>query len=240
MQAARGRRPLRAELVRSWRHHARARRLLIRDVIIAYALTWLTGYLYGYGLSRTSTWRGAPWEAAVLRFFHHPLPEWLDKVMLFMPYLGTNLTLLPLISILGLWLWRKKRMVVTAVHLAVVCVGALSQNVGMKHLLNRDRPSIFEGRGLYAWASYPSGHAILTVALYFTIAFQLRLARGWRWPFLVAPFIVLLTCYSRLYLAVHWPTDILGGLLMGIVWLAGSWTAFTRYVRATRGEAAVL
>lgn len=237
---ARGRRPLRAEVARLWHLHARARRLLVRDVLLAYALTWAVGYAYGFGLSRTSMWQGSPWEAAVLRAFHHPLPGWLDGMMLAMPYAGTNLTLLPAILLLGVWLWRRQGMVVSAIHLAVVCVGALSQNVAMKHLLNRDRPAIFEGRGLYAWASYPSGHAILTVALYFTIALQLRLARGWRWPFLVAPVIVLLTCYSRLYLAVHWPTDIIGGLLMGLVWLAGSWTAFTRYVRATRGEGAVL
>jgi undecaprenyl-diphosphatase len=198
------------------------------------------GYGYGYGLSRTSMWGGSPWEAAVLRWFHMPLPSWLHQAMLLMPYAGTNLTLLPAILVLGLWLWRRQGMVVSAVHLAVVCIGALSQNVIMKHLLNRDRPAIFERLGLYAWASYPSGHAILTVALYFTIALQLRLARGWRWPFVVAPMIVALTCFSRLYLAVHWPTDIIGGLLMGVTWLAGSWTAFTRYVRATRGERFVL
>jgi undecaprenyl-diphosphatase len=89
-------------------------------------------------------------------------------------------------------------------------------------------------------SSYPSGHVILTVALSFTIAFQLRHARGWRWPTFVAPVIVFLTVYSRVYLAVHWPTDILRGLLIGATWLAGTWTAFTRYVRATRGAGAEL
>lgn len=220
---------------------ASARRALVRDVLVAYAATWLVGWGYGYGLSRTSTWPGAPWERSVLRWFHgHVLPLWLDRVMLWAPYLGTNLTILPLVLLLGFWLWRAHDKVVTAVHLLVVSVGSLSLNPTMKYLLDRPRPELFPRRGLYDWASYPSGHAILTVALYFTVALQLRHVRGWRWPFVVAPLIVLLTCYSRLYLAVHWPTDVLGGLLIGVAWLAGTWTAFTRYIRTTRGDGAVL
>ena len=106
----------------------------------------------------------------------------------------------------------------------------------MKYLLDRPRPALFPLRGLYSWASYPSGHAILTVALYFTLALQLRFALRWRWPFAVAVAMVLITCYSRLYLAVHWPTDVIGGLLIGVVWLAGTWWAFTRYHRAVAAE----
>ena len=149
--------------------------------------------------------------------------------MLFTPYVGTNLTMLPLMFAVGLVLWRKYDEPLVAGQLLVVSIGSLSLNPAMKYLLGRPRPALYPLRGMWTWASYPSGHLILTTALYFTIAMMLLRTRGWRWPFPVALGIVLLTAYSRLYLQVHWPTDLMGGELIGMVWLAGTWYAFARY-----------
>lgn len=194
---------------------------------MAYVGAWAVGIGFGLLLQATGVWRGAAWERAVLRWFHdRPLPHWLDVLMLAAPLFGTNLTILPAMLIVGWWLWKERHEPVLGAHLLIVAVGALSLNPTMKYLLDRDRPALFPLRGMYNWASYPSGHAILTVALYFTLALMLWRARGWRWPFVVAPAIVALTCYSRLYLAVHWPTDLMGGLLIGLVWLIGTWQAF--------------
>ena len=185
---------------------------------------------FGYGLKGTLWWDGgALWERELLRLFHHTLPGPLDRAMIGSVYLGTNLVLLPAMLVLGLWLWRVKHAALAAIHLLVVCIGSLSMNATMKYMLARDRPTLFPQRGLYAWASYPSGHIILTTALYFTAALMLRRARGWHWPFVVAALMVAVTCYSRLYLSVHWPTDLVGGMLIGVVWLAGTWKAFTSF-----------
>ena len=196
-------------------------------MLAAYVAAWAVGVGFGYLLRASNTWSGAAWERDTLRWFHNrPLPFLLDRMMLAAPLFGTNLTVLPAMLIVGWWLWRERHEPVLGAHLLVVAVGSLSLNPTMKYLLDRDRPALFPLRGLYNWASYPSGHAILTVALYFTLALMLRRARGWRWPFAVAPLIVLLTCYSRLYLSVHWPTDLVGGVLIGLVWLLGTWYAF--------------
>ena len=93
---------------------------------------------------------------------------------------------------------------------------------------------------MYDWASYPSGHLILTTALYFTAALLLLRARGWRWPFAVAALVVVFTAYSRLYLSVHWPTDLVGGILIGGVWLMGTWKAFTTFDARRRARRAAV
>jgi membrane-associated phospholipid phosphatase len=206
-------------------------RSLWRDVGYAYLGAWIVGVLFGLALRASSTWnRGAEWERDMLGWFHSlTLAPWLDAVVLQIPLTGTNLTILPVTLVVGWWLWKRKRLGIIAAQLLVVTVGSLSLNPTMKYMLGRDRPDLFPLRGIYNWASYPSGHSILTVALYFTIALLLYRRHGWWWPFVVAALVCVANAYSRLYLAVHWPTDILGGLLIGLVWLVGTWRAFSRH-----------
>ena len=215
-------------------------RTLARDLFVAYVAAWAVGILYGALIQVTSTWdEGAAWERNLLRWFHQwTLPSWLDTVVLQIPLTGTNLTILPLTLAIGWWLWKRKRRGIIALQLLIVTVGSLSLNPTMKYMLGRDRPDLFPRRGMYQWASYPSGHAILTIAIYLTVALLLYRTRGWRWPFLLAAAVFLANAYSRLYLAVHWPTDIVGGLLIGLVWLFGTWRGFARHPahRAALGQ----
>jgi undecaprenyl-diphosphatase len=57
--------------------------------------------------------------------------------------------------------------------------------------------------------------------------------KGWRWPgWVVAPLLVI-SLFSRVYLGVHWPTDVLGGAAIGLVWLAFTYFAFREDSRRT-------
>jgi undecaprenyl-diphosphatase len=208
---------------------------LALDTVLALVVSSLAGNAFGYLLSRSAGWaNGTSWERNMLRWLNdHPLPRAIDAVMLIVPYTGTNLTMTPLALLTSLWLWRWRHRPLLAAHLVIVALGALLLNVTLKWQVGRERPDLFAARGLFAWSSYPSGHAIFVVAFYFTVAMVLHREHRWRWPFAVAALLALLNVISRLYLQVHWPTDLLGGLLTGTVWLCGTWLAFERFGRAT-------
>jgi undecaprenyl-diphosphatase len=198
----------------------------------AYALLGLIGSaalggVYASLISRGADWNsGLPWERTFLLRMHVQLPRMIDAVVYFMPWLGTNLTLLPIILGVGVWLVVKRRRADLALHVLVVEIGTLLLNALMKDAFGRQRPHLWPMRGQYQWSSFPSGHAIASTAVLFTVAALLHRERGWTWPYFVAALMLCISLYSRLYLGVHWPTDVIGGLLVGFAWLFSSWKAF--------------
>jgi undecaprenyl-diphosphatase len=165
------------------------------------------------------------------------VPRAIDLVMLGLPWLGTNLTLLPIIAAFSTWLWLKKGRRDLAAHLMIVTVGSLIMNAVLKGVFDRARPDLWPHRGQYQWASYPSGHAIVGVSVIFTVALILYREREWRWPLLAAAALLITNLYSRLYLGVHWPTDLIGGLILGALWLGVTQYAFAPFRQAIQGRA---
>lgn len=165
------------------------------------------------------------------------VPRAVDLVMLGLPWLGTNLTLLPIIAAFSLWLWLKRGRRDLAAHLMIVTVGSLIMNAVLKDIFDRARPELWPHRGQYQWASYPSGHAIVGVSVIFTVALMLYREREWLWPLVAAAILLVVNLYSRLYLGVHWPTDLIGGLILGILWLVVTQFAFAPFRRPIRNGA---
>lgn len=153
-------------------------------------------------------------------------PQVFDWIMLALPWLGTNLTLSPVIAAFALWVWLKRGRGDIALELVILVFGGLLLNVVLKDLFDRPRPDLWAHRGQFKYSAYPSGHAIVGVAVFFTIARLLFRERGWRWPFVVAAVLLAISLYSRLYLGVHWPTDVIGGILMGALWFVAVALAF--------------
>jgi undecaprenyl-diphosphatase len=195
-------------------------------IIAGYAFSFLTGMAFARWLLSYGDWHdGVAWERAMLRAIDGALPRWMDGFFIALAWLGTNVTLLPLSFIIALLLARTKRYH-AAMYVAVVQIGSNSLNPALKFLYERSRPDIIPRRGWYDWAAYPSGHAIASTAMLVTYAIVLGRMMGWRWPTYIAVPVLVISLFSRVYLGVHWPTDVIGGALIGSVWLGFTYFAF--------------
>jgi membrane-associated phospholipid phosphatase len=97
-----------------------------------------------------------------------------------------------------------------------------------------DGPSLSMLVGSTGSSSYPSGHMVRTVLVYGLLAFVVRRLAPWRWARWLAPVLasvmIAAMAFDRLYLGVHWQSDVVGGLLLGglalvaaITWLEQPW-----------------
>jgi undecaprenyl-diphosphatase len=205
-------------------------------IVVGFLLAFGTGLGFAWLVHLSPDWnRGLAWERTLILAIPRPMPAPLDALMMVVPWFGTNISLMPVIGLIMIWLWRFKGRSDLAMRLLVVQIGSYFLNPALKFMVERARPELVERRGWYGWSAYPSGHAIAGVAVLMTLALMLHAERGMRWPMVVAALIALTNMYSRLYLGVHWPTDVLGGALVGLVWLVATIVAFrTDAVRKLR------
>ena len=198
-----------------------------RWIVAGWVVAMLFGALYAGWLQYDADWNvGAEWERSFMYWLQTEYRRPLDDVFLVVPWTATHFTLIPIIFGAAAWLKFKWKRNDLALQLVVVEIGTWTLNQLPKMLYDRDRPELWEHRGQYAQASYPSGHAIAAIAILFTIAVMVHRERGWKWPYAVVTLVLIVNLYSRLYLGVHWPSDVVAGIGMGAIWLVASLKAF--------------
>lgn len=152
-----------------------------------------------------------------LQDWHTPL---LDQIMVGVTFLGNTSVLAGLIIVTtsALIYWKKRS---EATVFVIAALGASGLNVLLKDLFARDRPQLWEQIVDVQFYSFPSGHAMISLVIYSMIAYILATnfpkLRGVFLLFLIP--LVLAIGFSRLYLGVHYPTDIIAGYAAGFVWL---------------------
>lgn len=196
-------------------------------VFLGFMLAIATAAIFAEALKASGDWTlGLAWEREFLQGIPRELPWAIDLLFLTLPWLSSNTVVFPIVILVCLWLWRVRHRPDIALHLFIVDFGTFVLTPLLKLLYDRARPDLWTHRGQYAWASYPSGHAMIAVAVYVTIAWLAYRERGAVWPAVILGALMLVSLFSRLYLGVHWPTDVIAGMAIGAVWLALTLPAF--------------
>jgi undecaprenyl-diphosphatase len=146
----------------------------------------------------------------------------LTSVMTVISHLGSGALALVFVIAFIVFLrvhWRR-----AAMWLLLSMAGGLVLELTLKHAYHRARPSPFFGAVPHTY-SFPSGHSLLSFCIYGVLAGLLSArirSAAWRaLVWIVAAVLVLAIGLSRIYLGVHYPSDVIAGYLAGAVWISG-------------------
>ena len=158
-------------------------------------------------------------------------PPWLRAGALDITALGSPTVLgLATLAVCGFLLLQ--RMARTATFVFIATIGGWFLNETLKEVFQRARPAIVPHLQNVMTLSFPSGHAMNSAAVYLTLgALTMRLAdrRVTKWYCMAAAMLLtFLVGTSRIFLGVHYPTDVLAGWLLGMTWALACWTVERR------------
>jgi len=148
----------------------------------------------------------------------------------------TVVTLVTVVAILSFLMHGRRRHAL--VLAGTVLLAELSSDVA-KTFYNRPRPDLVP-HGSYVYsASFPSGHSTMAAATYLTLAVLIASLEPNRatkaMVFVLALILIVAIGSSRVYLGVHWPSDVLAGWSLGAAWALAGWTALRRLNRRPMG-----
>jgi undecaprenyl-diphosphatase len=202
-------------------HVRRTELRLLAAGLAAFSAVW--GFLSVMGEVREG--ETARVDAAILLAFRRPGdlatpigPRWAQEAARDVTALGgtTVLALVAVLAVALLWLHHRRAQ---AVVFAVAVVGGDLAAQLVKQLIGRARPDLVPHLDLVYSSSFPSGHSAMSPIVYFTLAGLVAAGEGRRAQkvLLVSASLALVLAigFSRVYLGVHWPTDVLAGWALG-------------------------
>jgi membrane-associated phospholipid phosphatase len=194
-----------------------ARRWALLGLFCAIGLPLL---LFG-GLA-DEVWEGGrlPFDVPILNWLHGLDTPFLDQVALTLSLIGGPLPMVAVAALLFLGFCLRRHYSSALLFLTIVFGSALLNVLG-KLVFRRERPDLWISLAPEADYSFPSGHAMGSMALVAALIFLAWHTR-WRWPILiVGTLFVAGVGFSRLYLGVHYPSDILAGWSASLAWAFG-------------------
>jgi membrane-associated phospholipid phosphatase len=158
-------------------------------------------------------------DTTFLLWLHQFANPNIDNLMLFITNFGNPTTVVVVAGVNILLLWRHYREEAKVFVLA--CIGGLVLNTGLKLFFSKPRPELWHRLITEKSFSFPSGHALGSMVLYGFLAYEFatHYPRFAKLIYSLAVILIAAIGISRLYLGVHWPTDIIAGYGVGFLWL---------------------
>jgi membrane-associated phospholipid phosphatase len=173
-------------------------------------------------------------DQAAQAWFQHLRSPGLTALFRTMTLIGGAISISSVVAVLValLLVWKERA---SALYLVLTAVGGILLNTGLKLIFARARPALTSAIAVARWYAFPSGHAMESIVVFGAMAY-LALRQPWRWRvksacLAAACTLVALIGVSRVYLGVHWLSDIAGGWTAAMVWLAAATVAFDMLLR---------
>jgi membrane protein DedA with SNARE-associated domain/membrane-associated phospholipid phosphatase len=161
-------------------------------------------------------------DGPVHRFFVEHRDPALTAVMLVITQLGGAIVVATALGAGAVLTYMRTRNPRWPAFFSATLVGALALDDVIKFLVGRPRPALGQLVEV-SGSSFPSGHATAAAAMCAALAYVLTRRSGWRlavWVWAAAMVVASLVAVSRVYLGVHWLTDVAGGMMLGVFWVA--------------------
>ncbi|MEO6052448.1 MAG: phosphatase PAP2 family protein [Chthoniobacterales bacterium] len=177
-------------------------------------------------------------EAKIMRMMRVPGdlsqpigPRWLKMASLDITALG-SVPVLMIVTFLVVGYMLLEQKFATACLILFSTSGGAFLGMFLKYIINRDRPNIVPHLAEVSGQSYPSGHSMLSSVVYLTLAVVLAQTvvnrRSKIYIIAAAILITLLVGITRVFIGVHYPTDVLAGWSAGTVWALMVWQLASR------------
>jgi undecaprenyl-diphosphatase len=215
--------------------------LLSIELIIILVLFVLSFFVFVFIARRIFWQKKDEFDYAVFDFMRPLINELRTDTMEFFTFMGTHTFLIPAnLLLIGYFLFIKRHRWYS-ITIPVVSLGGLSLMFVLKNLFGRPRPQDPLLRTV-SGLSFPSGHALLSVAFYGLLIYLVWnniSNRFFRWTLIILLLLLILIIgLSRIYLRVHYASDVLAGFAMGLIWLVLSISIVRKIERFTRREIA--
>ncbi|MFL5738884.1 MAG: phosphatase PAP2 family protein [Flavisolibacter sp.] len=161
-------------------------------------------------------------DQRVFAFLKNHVSERNNDIMQFFTFLGTHQFLIPANLLLIAYYGLIKKNKWYSIKVPAIALSSLGLMFLLKNSFNRERPAIpllKEAAGL----SFPSGHALMSVTFYgliIYIVFKSYRDKDWKWIIIaLLILLILIIGFSRIYLRVHYASDVMAGYCIGFLWL---------------------